>query len=215
MSPDAFRPQLPLTWYIHISHILYIQAERREKKIVICHRKHSVGENIASRRVNFSSLISSRPLLLSVFCSLCIRACATKKLFDFYFRRSGQRPCLHSKQIQLINCVLLWKCSIGLCLRWGLEIFARTHRDYYYIRCDWPVISGSKKYFSVGGRNHSKLFLIITIEFAQGHGYWSVELNIDSVQKSDTEKEYSLEAHNPEGYATYKITLSSASEPAG
>ncbi|XP_031789401.1 fasciclin-3 isoform X3 [Nasonia vitripennis] len=48
-----------------------------------------------------------------------------------------------------------------------------------------------------------------------GHGYWSVELNIDSVQKSDTEKEYSLEAHNSEGYATYKITLSSASEPAG
>ncbi|XP_011496129.1 PREDICTED: fasciclin-3 [Ceratosolen solmsi marchali] len=46
-----------------------------------------------------------------------------------------------------------------------------------------------------------------------GHGYWSLVLNIDSVQKSDTDKEYSLEAHNNEGYAVYKIILSSSSEP--
>ncbi|XP_023245311.1 fasciclin-3 isoform X2 [Copidosoma floridanum] len=46
-----------------------------------------------------------------------------------------------------------------------------------------------------------------------GRGYWNVELTIDSVQKSDTEKMYALRADNGEGYANYNIILSSSSEP--
>ena len=49
----------------------------------------------------------------------------------------------------------------------------------------------------------------------QGKGAWSVILTIDSVQKSDTEKEYVLEAHNVEGSYEYRIVLSTSSEPAG
>ncbi|XP_011167086.1 fasciclin-3 isoform X2 [Solenopsis invicta] len=48
-----------------------------------------------------------------------------------------------------------------------------------------------------------------------GKGAWSVILTIDSVQKSDTEKEYVLEAHNVEGSYEYRIVLSTSSEPAG
>lgn len=40
-------------------------------------------------------------------------------------------------------------------------------------------------------------------------------LTIDSVQKSDTEKEYVLEARNDEGAYEYPIVLSTSSEPAG
>lgn len=40
-------------------------------------------------------------------------------------------------------------------------------------------------------------------------------MTIDSVQKSDTEKEYILEAHNDEGAYEYLISLSTSSEPAG
>lgn len=42
-----------------------------------------------------------------------------------------------------------------------------------------------------------------------------MELKIDSVQKSDTEKEYILEARNDEGAAEYHIKLSTSSEPEG
>lgn len=48
-----------------------------------------------------------------------------------------------------------------------------------------------------------------------GRGAWSVILTIDSVQKSDTEKEYILEARNGEGAYEYRIILSTATEPAG
>ncbi|XP_012271039.1 fasciclin-3 isoform X2 [Orussus abietinus] len=48
-----------------------------------------------------------------------------------------------------------------------------------------------------------------------GRGAWSVILSIDSVQKSDTEKEYILEARNDEGASEYRIVLSTSSEPAG
>ncbi|KAK9299220.1 hypothetical protein QLX08_007725 [Tetragonisca angustula] len=48
-----------------------------------------------------------------------------------------------------------------------------------------------------------------------GRGAWSVILTIDSVQKSDTEKEYVLEARNGEGAYEYRIILSTATEPAG
>ncbi|XP_076278244.1 fasciclin 3 isoform X3 [Lasioglossum baleicum] len=48
-----------------------------------------------------------------------------------------------------------------------------------------------------------------------GRGAWSVILTIDSVQKSDTEKEYILEARNDEGAAEYSIVLSTSTEPAG
>ncbi|KAL0131522.1 hypothetical protein PUN28_002811 [Cardiocondyla obscurior] len=48
-----------------------------------------------------------------------------------------------------------------------------------------------------------------------GKGAWSVILTIDSVQKSDTEKEYVLEATNSEGSSQYHIVLSTSSEPAG
>ncbi|XP_077266070.1 fasciclin 3 isoform X3 [Temnothorax americanus] len=48
-----------------------------------------------------------------------------------------------------------------------------------------------------------------------GKGAWSVILTIDSVQKSDTEKEYTLEATNSEGSSEYRIVLSTSSEPAG
>ncbi|PBC31165.1 Fasciclin-3 [Apis cerana cerana] len=47
-----------------------------------------------------------------------------------------------------------------------------------------------------------------------GRGAWSVILTIDSVQKSDTEKEYILEARNGEGAYEYRIILSTATEPA-
>lgn len=53
------------------------------------------------------------------------------------------------------------------------------------------------------------------MSFSQGHGIWSIEFLIDSVQKSDTEKEYVLEAINDLGTERYKIVLSSATEPAG
>lgn len=49
----------------------------------------------------------------------------------------------------------------------------------------------------------------------QGKGVWSVILTIDSVQKSDTEKEYVLEATNNEGSYEYRVVLSTSSEPAG
>lgn len=49
----------------------------------------------------------------------------------------------------------------------------------------------------------------------QGRGAWSVILTIDSVQKSDTEKEYVLEARNDEGAYEYRIVLSTSTEPAG
>jgi len=49
----------------------------------------------------------------------------------------------------------------------------------------------------------------------QKKGEWSVILTIDSVQKSDTEKEYVLEARNNEGMYEYHIVLSTSSEPAG
>ncbi|CAL1682386.1 unnamed protein product [Lasius platythorax] len=48
-----------------------------------------------------------------------------------------------------------------------------------------------------------------------GKGAWSVILTIDSVQKSDTEKEYALQANNNEGSYEYRIVLSTSSEPAG
>ncbi|XP_068979855.1 fasciclin-3 isoform X3 [Bombus flavifrons] len=48
-----------------------------------------------------------------------------------------------------------------------------------------------------------------------GRGAWSVILTIDSVQKSDTEKDYILEARNDEGAYEYRIILSTATEPAG
>lgn len=48
-----------------------------------------------------------------------------------------------------------------------------------------------------------------------GKGTWSVILTIDSIQKSDTEKEYRLMATNNEGSYEYKINLSTSSEPAG
>ncbi|KAL7291068.1 hypothetical protein TKK_0015200 [Trichogramma kaykai] len=49
--------------------------------------------------------------------------------------------------------------------------------------------------------------------FDLGRGYWSVVLTIDSVQKSDFENVYTLEAINVEGKQIYKIRLSSSSEP--
>ncbi|XP_011700760.1 PREDICTED: fasciclin-3 [Wasmannia auropunctata] len=48
-----------------------------------------------------------------------------------------------------------------------------------------------------------------------GRGAWSVILTIDSVQKSDTEKQYVLEATNSEGSYNYHVVLSTSSEPAG
>ncbi|XP_035723349.1 fasciclin-3-like isoform X3 [Vespa mandarinia] len=48
-----------------------------------------------------------------------------------------------------------------------------------------------------------------------GNGAWLVVLTIDSVQKSDTQKEYILEAHNKEGAYEYRIVLSTSPEPAG
>ncbi|XP_078050801.1 fasciclin 3, partial [Augochlora pura] len=48
-----------------------------------------------------------------------------------------------------------------------------------------------------------------------GRGAWSVILSIDSVQKSDTEKVYVLEARNDEGAYEYSIVLSTSTEPAG
>ncbi|XP_057319433.1 fasciclin-3 isoform X5 [Microplitis mediator] len=46
-------------------------------------------------------------------------------------------------------------------------------------------------------------------------GVYQVELKIDSVQKSDTEKEYKLEARNDEGAEEYRIRLSTSAEPEG
>ncbi|CAL7951492.1 unnamed protein product [Xylocopa violacea] len=48
-----------------------------------------------------------------------------------------------------------------------------------------------------------------------GRGAWSVILTIDSVQKSDTEKKYILEARNDEGANEYEIILSTSTVPAG
>ncbi|KAL6433305.1 hypothetical protein ACFW04_006471 [Cataglyphis niger] len=48
-----------------------------------------------------------------------------------------------------------------------------------------------------------------------GRGAWSVILRIDSVQKSDTEKEYALIATNNEGSYEYRMVLSTSSVPAG
>jgi hypothetical protein len=42
-----------------------------------------------------------------------------------------------------------------------------------------------------------------------------VTLRIDSVQKSDTEKNYILEARNDLGVFNYKIVLSTSTEPVG
>ncbi|XP_012136093.1 fasciclin 3 isoform X3 [Megachile rotundata] len=47
-----------------------------------------------------------------------------------------------------------------------------------------------------------------------GRGAWSVILTIDSVQKSDTDKVYILEARNDEGANEYHIVLSTSTEPA-
>lgn len=52
-------------------------------------------------------------------------------------------------------------------------------------------------------------------ECLQGRGAWSVILRIDSVQKSDTEKEYALTATNNEGSYEYRMVLSTSSVPAG
>ncbi|XP_063987998.1 fasciclin-3 isoform X3 [Diachasmimorpha longicaudata] len=46
-------------------------------------------------------------------------------------------------------------------------------------------------------------------------GQWYVELKIDSVQKTDTEKFYVLEARNPEGTTKYHFRLSTSPEPEG
>ncbi|XP_044577810.1 fasciclin-3 isoform X2 [Cotesia glomerata] len=51
------------------------------------------------------------------------------------------------------------------------------------------------------------------VEVAKGE--WRLELKIDSVQKSDTEKEYKLEARNDEGAEEYRILLSTSAEPEG
>ncbi|XP_048514962.1 fasciclin-3 isoform X1 [Athalia rosae] len=48
-----------------------------------------------------------------------------------------------------------------------------------------------------------------------GRGSWAVTLRIDSVQKSDTEKQYILEARNELGVHEYRIVLSTSTEPAG
>ncbi|KAI4486288.1 hypothetical protein M0802_012393, partial [Mischocyttarus mexicanus] len=48
-----------------------------------------------------------------------------------------------------------------------------------------------------------------------GNGSWLVSLTIVSVQKSDTEKDYILEASNSEGSSKYTIILSTSPEPAG
>lgn len=44
---------------------------------------------------------------------------------------------------------------------------------------------------------------------------YSVVLTIDSVQKSDTEKKYILEARNDEGAFAYEVELSTAIESSG
>ncbi|XP_046741533.1 fasciclin-3 isoform X2 [Diprion similis] len=46
-----------------------------------------------------------------------------------------------------------------------------------------------------------------------GKGYWQISLTIDSVQKSDTEKKYVLEAGNELGSVEYQIVLSTSTEP--
>ncbi|XP_046741539.1 fasciclin-3 isoform X7 [Diprion similis] len=48
-----------------------------------------------------------------------------------------------------------------------------------------------------------------------GKGYWQISLTIDSVQKSDTEKKYVLEAGNELGSVEYQIVLSTSTEPPG
>ncbi|XP_034935327.1 fasciclin-3 isoform X2 [Chelonus insularis] len=48
-----------------------------------------------------------------------------------------------------------------------------------------------------------------------GKGEWLAELRIETVQKSDTEKEYYLEARNDEGAQKYHIRLSTSPEPEG
>ncbi|XP_046419862.1 fasciclin-3 isoform X7 [Neodiprion fabricii] len=48
-----------------------------------------------------------------------------------------------------------------------------------------------------------------------GKGYWEITLNIDSVQKSDTEKKYVLLVNNELGSTEYQIVLSTSTEPAG
>ncbi|XP_014479643.1 PREDICTED: fasciclin-3 isoform X2 [Dinoponera quadriceps] len=48
-----------------------------------------------------------------------------------------------------------------------------------------------------------------------GDGGWGLILSINNVQKSDTEKEYILEARNDLGSESYKLILSTSSEPAG
>ncbi|XP_046419857.1 fasciclin-3 isoform X2 [Neodiprion fabricii] len=47
-----------------------------------------------------------------------------------------------------------------------------------------------------------------------GKGYWEITLNIDSVQKSDTEKKYVLLVNNELGSTEYQIVLSTSTEPA-
>ncbi|EFN79565.1 Fasciclin-3 [Harpegnathos saltator] len=51
--------------------------------------------------------------------------------------------------------------------------------------------------------------------FDIGNGGWSLILSINDVQKSDTEKEYTLEARNNLGSNVYHVVLSTSSEPAG
>ncbi|XP_043475397.1 fasciclin-3 isoform X2 [Leptopilina heterotoma] len=48
-----------------------------------------------------------------------------------------------------------------------------------------------------------------------GKGRWTAILTIDSVQKSDTEKRYLLNAKNMEGTETYEIKISTSAEPPG
>ncbi|XP_051162646.1 fasciclin-3 isoform X2 [Leptopilina boulardi] len=48
-----------------------------------------------------------------------------------------------------------------------------------------------------------------------GKGRWTAILTIDSVQKSDTEKRYLLNAKNNEGTETYEIKISTSAEPPG
>ncbi|XP_024936696.1 fasciclin-3 isoform X3 [Cephus cinctus] len=59
---------------------------------------------------------------------------------------------------------------------------------------------------------HNRLQSSTAIEM--GKGTWVVKLKIISIQKSDTEKEYILEARNDEGAYEYRVMLSTSAEPA-
>ncbi|XP_011638046.1 fasciclin-3 isoform X3 [Pogonomyrmex barbatus] len=78
-------------------------------------------------------------------------------------------------------------------------------------RFTW-IVDGAR--IDAGQPDDSNRFQTSTpMELAKG--VWSLILKIDSVQKSDTEKNYALEASNSEGSYAYKIVLSTSSEPAG